>query len=75
MIPILSDLGKKIKGDAMMQISHRANRNDKPIQLSSMARMVIPPVVLMEYSEKEVVMFRVKQNNKESYTVDIMIEG
>jgi hypothetical protein len=75
LVSVLSELSGKIQGDVTMEIAHRANRNAKPIQLSSAARSLVPPAVLKAYAETEVAMFRVKQNDKHTYMIDIMLEG
>lgn len=56
-------------------ISYRKNRNVKPIDLCHLLSMRVPTAVAENYSNANVVMFRVKTNDRGQYMVKIVLEG
>ena len=56
-------------------ISYRKNRNVKPMDLCHLLTMRVPVAIAENYSEANVVMFRVKTNDRGQYMVKIVLEG
>ena len=56
-------------------ISYRKNRNAKPIDLCHLLSMRVPTAIAENYSNADVVMFRVKTNDRGQYMVKIVLEG